>query len=90
MKDFEIKYYKHKHKTTMNSSFLNLNLNDLLKGVLVAVLTVLVGSLLPLLESGSLPTLAEFGGIAKAAGIAGVAYLLKNLLTGVTGTFLKK
>lgn len=87
--DYEIKYYKHKHKS-MNSSFLNLNLNDLLKGVIVAVLTVIVGSLVPLLDSGSLPTWSEFLSIAKAAGVAGVAYLLKNLLTGVTGSFLKK
>lgn len=91
MKDFEIKYYKQKQNTViMNSTFLNLNLNDLLKGIVVAVLTVVVGSLTPLLSAGSLPTWAEFVGVLKAAGIAGVAYLLKNLLSGVSGSFLSK
>ena len=65
----------------MQSSFLKLNIGDLVRGVIVAGLAAIGTALLPLLQSGALPTLANL----EAAGItgltAGLAYLAKNLLS---------
>lgn len=73
----------------MKSSFLNLNIQDLLKGFVVAGLTAIGTVLLPSLESGLFPDLA----LLKTAGItgltAGIAYLLKNLFTNSNDKLLK-
>lgn len=74
----------------MNSGFFSLNLNDLLKGVIVAFLAVLVTSISVFVDAGNLPTWVEFLSNLKTAGIAAFSYLLKQLLTGVSGVFLKK
>ena len=63
------------------SDFLKLNSKDLLKGVIVAVLAVICSSLSVILEAGGLPTVEEWAGIAKVAGMAALSYLLKNLFT---------
>jgi hypothetical protein len=72
------------------SNFLKLNWADIGKGILVAVLAAIGTVLLPVLESGVLPTLA----ILQAAGItgltAGLAYLVKNIITNSSGEILKK
>jgi hypothetical protein len=71
------------------SSFLNLNWVDLGKAALVAAIGAIGMTLLPILESGGLPTLENL----KVAGItalaAGLSYLVKNLLTNSTGQVLK-
>lgn len=68
-----------------NSNFGKLNLRDLTNGLIVAFLTASLTSLIAILDSGVLPTLAEL----KAAGLAGLvaslAYLLKNLVTNSGG-----
>ena len=68
-----------------NSNFGKLNLRDLTNGLIVAFLTASLTSLIAILDSGVLPTLAEL----KAAGLAGLvaslAYLLKNLVTNSSG-----
>jgi VIT1/CCC1 family predicted Fe2+/Mn2+ transporter len=67
-----------------------LNLNDLVKGFIVAFLSTALTGVVATLDSGALPTLAEL----KSAGIvgltAGISYLLKNLLTNSQGVVLKK
>jgi hypothetical protein len=72
------------------SNFLNLNVDDLVKGFIVAFLSTALTGLISTLDSGALPTLAEL----KSAGIvgltAGISYLLKNLLTNSQGVVLKK
>lgn len=72
------------------SNFLNLNIDDLLKGFIVAFLSTALTGLIATLDSGALPTLAEL----KSAGVvgltAGISYLLKNLLTNSQGVILKK
>ena len=74
----------------MNSEFLKLDSADLWKGLIVAVFAAIATTLLPVLQSGALPVIADL----KAAGItgltAGVAYLLKNVLTNSNGEPLKK
>lgn len=72
------------------SNFLNLNIDDLVKGFIVAFLSTALTGLIATLDSGALPTLAEL----KSAGVvgltAGISYLLKNLLTNSQGVILKK
>lgn len=65
----------------MKSSFLNLDLKDVGRGVLIAVLTAVLGSVLPILESGQLPTMEVLRTIGIASVAAGLSYLLKNWLT---------
>jgi hypothetical protein len=70
----------------MNSVFGKLNLNDLAKGFIVAAFAAIGTAILPLLESGTLPTIPNL----EAAGItgltAGLAYIVKNLFTNSSGT----
>jgi len=72
------------------SNFLNLNIDDLVKGFIVAFLSTALTGLIATLDSGALPTLSEL----KSAGVvgltAGISYLLKNLLTNSQGVILKK
>ena len=72
------------------SNFLNLNVDDLVKGFIVAFLSAALTGIVTTLDSGVLPTLTEL----KSAGIvgltAGISYLLKNLLTNSQGVVLKK
>lgn len=61
------------------SNFLSLNLKDLLRGLLMAVLTPALVIVQQSLESGTLTFNWTAIGMAAVAG--GVAYLLKNLFT---------
>ena len=65
----------------MNSNFLKLNFVDVLKGLIVAILTAILGAVYAILSAGGLPTMQD----AKTIGIsclwAGIAYLLKNIFT---------
>ena len=72
------------------SDFLKINGRDLIKGAIVAALAVLTGGLVTILESGSLPTVAQLKGIVMVALTAGVSYLLKNFLTNSQDEVLKK
>lgn len=67
------------------SGFLKLNWIDALKGFIVAVLGVIVTSLGVILNNGTLPTMADLKTIGLGALIAGLSYLLKNLLTTSNG-----
>lgn len=73
-----------------NSNFLNLNLNDLIKGLVVAFFGTALVSVVDILNVGRLPELAEL----KAALIIGLtaagSYLLKNLFTNAQGNLFKK
>ena len=72
----------------MNSSFLKLNLFDIVKGFVVAALTVIVGNIVPVLQSGTLPSIQALGQWGIAGLAAGLAYLLKNLFTNSSGSLL--
>jgi hypothetical protein len=69
----------------MNSQFLKLNANDLFKGVLVIVGTAILTAILPMLQSGKIPTLEELKVVVLASVSAGITYFLKNLLTNSDG-----
>jgi VIT1/CCC1 family predicted Fe2+/Mn2+ transporter len=72
------------------SNFLNLNVDDLVKGFIVAFLSTALTGVVSTLDSGVLPTLAELKTAAIVGLTAGISYLLKNLLTNSQGVVLKK
>lgn len=72
------------------SNFGKLDIQDLLKGMIVAVLAVVTSSLVVIFDAGHFPTTAEWVSIGKVAGTAAVSYLLKNLFTNNTGDFANK
>lgn len=73
-----------------NSSLLSLNWQDLVKGLLVMFLTIFLGSILTVLQSGALPTFVALRENAYIALVATLAYFVKNLLSNSDGKFLRK
>lgn len=71
----------------MNSSFLNIDLKDLGKGLIVAVLTSVLTIVYNTVEAGSLTF--DWKLIATTAITTGLGYLLKNLLTNSQGETFK-
>ena len=71
------------------SEFMKLNGQDFIKGIIVAALVAVLGSLQTILEAGHLPTGAEWLNIGKMAGAAIISYLLKNLFTNSQGQIAK-
>ena len=72
-----------------NSNFLNLNLNDVLKGVVVAFLSTALVSVVDILNAGHLPGAEELKVAASVGLAAAVSYLLKNLFTNSQGNLFK-
>lgn len=72
----------------MNSTFLNINLNDLAKGLIIAVLTSVLTIIYSTVEAGSLAF--DWKLIATTALTSALGYLLKNLLTNSEGQYFKK
>jgi len=70
------------------ANFLSLNLRDLLKGAIVAVLTAVFATLTALLETGKLFEKASLPLIGAAALTAFLGYLTKNLFTNSQGEIL--
>ena len=72
----------------MNSPFLNIDLNDLGKGLILAVLTSVMTIIYSTVEAGSLSF--DWSLIGTTALTSALGYLLKNLLTNSTGQTFKK
>lgn len=73
----------------MKSSYLTLNLKDLLKGFVVAFLSSALTALLVVFENSALPTLDELQKAGIVGLTAGLSYLVKNLFTNNQDEFLK-
>lgn len=71
-----------------NSTFLNLNVTDFIKGLAVAVLTSVLTIVYNTLQTGTLDF--DWAAIATTALTAAIAYLMKNLMTNSQGKMLKK
>jgi hypothetical protein len=69
----------------MNSSFLKLNTKDLFKGALIIVGTAILTAVLPMLQSGKIPTVDELKVVVLASVSAGITYFVKNLFTNSDG-----
>jgi hypothetical protein len=74
----------------MNSSIFSLNWGDFGKGLIVAFLTAFLATIGQAVELGQLPTLPMLKVAAIAGATAGIAYIIKNLLSNDEGKFLKK
>lgn len=72
------------------SKFFNLNLQDFIRGFVVAVLTAFATVLYQTLESGAFPSPAQLKVAGINAAAAGVGYLLKNFLTNSENKMLTK
>lgn len=72
------------------SNFMSLNGKDLIKGLVVAALVAVLGSVESILSAGELPTADQWASIAKMMGAAMVSYLLKNLFTNSQDELFKK
>ena len=70
------------------SLFKSLNLKDWLKGLYMAVVGAITTALIPLLQTGHLPTLADLKSIGIVALGVGLGYIAKNLLTNSKGQVL--
>lgn len=70
------------------STFLNLNIQDLAKGLIVTMLTSVLTIAYQTVSDGSL--IFDWKAIGLAALTSGLAYLMKNLLTNSEGQFLGK
>ena len=71
------------------SNFLNLNLDDLIKGFVVAFLSSALTGLIVILDNGALPDAAELKSALVVGITSGLSYLLKNLLTNSKGQIAK-
>ena len=72
----------------MNSTFLNLNNKDFIKGLIVAVLSAVITIIYNTVQAGSLTF--DWKAIGLTALSSAIAYIMKNLFTNSTGSFLKK
>lgn len=70
------------------STFLNLNVQDLVKGLIVTMLTSVLTIAYKTVSAGSLTF--DWQAIGLTALTSGLAYLMKNLLTNSKGEFLGK
>ena len=68
------------------STFLNLNVQDLVKGLIVTMLTSVLTIAYNTVSAGSLTF--DWKAIGLTALTSGLAYLMKNLLTNSEGEFL--
>jgi hypothetical protein len=72
----------------MRSNFLNLNLRDFFKGLVLAVITAVVAFLYEKLLAGVPLDLELLKAVGMTALAAFLAYLLKNLFTNSAGEIL--
>ena len=72
----------------MNSTFLNLNANDFLKGLIMAVLSTVITIVYQTVEAGSLTF--DWKAIGTMALTTALAYIMKNLFTNSTGKLFGK
>ncbi|CAB4144164.1 hypothetical protein UFOVP462_21 [uncultured Caudovirales phage] len=72
----------------MQSTFLNLNTNDFIKGLVMAVLSTVITVVYQTVEAGSL--VFDWKSIGTMALTTALAYIMKNLLTNSTGSLFAK
>jgi len=72
-----------------SSPFLSIHAKDLIKGIIVAVLSASLTGLYDIIASGTMPTGSQWKTIGIAGLTAGVGYVIKNWLTNSTDQFAK-
>lgn len=75
----------------MNSNFLNLNWKDVVKGFVVAVVMAILTGIYTGIQANQFPVTWEQWKVILITSLgAGIAYLLKNVLSNSNGEILKK
>lgn len=72
------------------SKLFSVNIQDAVKGLIVAVLGVIIAATFDITVTGSLPTIAQWKAIGITGLSAGLGYLIKNFFSNNTGQVLKK
>jgi hypothetical protein len=72
----------------MNSTFLNLNSSDFIKGLIMAVLSTVITVVYQTVEAGSL--VFDWKVIGTMALTSALAYIMKNLFTNSAGKLFAK
>lgn len=72
------------------SSFFDLNKKDLIKALVITIVSVVLGSITDIFKQGSVPTVDQLVDIGILALKVGGAYIVKNLLTNSNDQFLSK
>ena len=72
-----------------SSPFLSIHVKDLIKGIIVAVLSATLTGVYDIIASGTMPTASQWKTIGIAGLTAGVGYVIKNWLTNSTDQFAK-
>lgn len=73
------------------SELLNWNKNDFIKGLVMTIFAAVLTAIYNLVEMEGFDwTHSEVIGVAKVAALAGMAYLLKNLITNSDGKIARK
>ena len=70
------------------SQFLEVNKRDMVKGLIVAVLTAFLTGIMAVLKEGGLPTSDDLKAIGLTTLAATLSYILKNFLTNTEDKFL--
>lgn len=79
-----------KFEIMVRSTFLSLNLRDLLKGLLMAVLSAVITYAYEAIQAGVVFDVEFLKSMGMVSLSTVLAYLLKNLLDNSQGQFLKK
>jgi hypothetical protein len=74
----------------MNSNFLSININDVLKGLAVAVAVAVIAGLYAAFSKEGWPTSADYLSVVKNAIIAALGYLSTKVVTNSEGKLLSK
>ena len=74
----------------MKSKLFWVNAKDVVRSLLLAVLTAAGTTLLQIVNTGLLPDRAGWKTVGISAGAAGLSYIIKNFLTNSNDQFLKK
>ncbi len=74
----------------MKSKFLNLDLKDFLRGLLIAFLTALISGIIELLDTGAIFTWLTLKPVLIAGVSGALAYLLKCLMTNSKDQMFKR
>lgn len=73
----------------MNSKLFTLDGKDLLKGLILAVITAILTGIYQIVQTNAALDWATFKPIATATVLAVISYLIKNLATNSNGQFLQ-
>ena len=79
-----------KNNNMNKSTFLSLNLRDLINGFIIAFLATALTSVIATLDTGAFPSIVEIKSSVVIGLTAGISYILKNVLENSKGELLKK